>query len=315
MSASVYLLTGEQFLADEALSKLRDEVGSDPLSDVSLDSDFEVAELTGALQTPSLLGGRRLVVVHGAESLLKEQAEAVGAFVEAPSNSAVLALVANGRTKVDAIVKKHGAVIALEAPKGRRLVGWIRERARVHSISVDDRGGWALVDAVGGELRDLDGALSQLATALGNGAKVSASEVRKAFPRLADERIFAFTDAVGERRIAPAMTALRRLLEQGDEPIVVFGSLVGHVRRLLRVRPFVEQGKRAVADAAGLPEWRAQKLMDQARTYREEELVEALQVLAETDIEMKGDFPSPEAALERAVVQIVGGVKQPSFFA
>ena len=314
MSAAVYLLTGEPFLAGEALAKLRDEVGSDPLSDVTFDSDVDVAELMGALQTPSLLGGARLVVIHGAESLVKEQAEAISAYVEAPSGSAVLALVSSGKSKVDAVVKKHGAVIALEAPKGRRLVGWVRERARDHAITVDDKGGWALLDSVGVELRDLDAALSQLATSLGSGARIGPAEVRKAFPRLADERIYAFTDAVGERRIAPAMTALRRLLEQGDEPLVLFGSLVAHIRRMLRVRPFVDQGKRAVADASGLPDWRAERLMKQARSYSEEELAHALSILAETDIEMKGDFPSPEAALERAVVHIVGGVKQPTLY-
>lgn len=312
MSAAVYLLTGEPFLADEALAKLRDEVGSDPLSDVTFDSGVEVAELIGALQTPSLLGGRRLVVVTGAESLLKEQADAIGTYVEAPSESAVLALVASGKTKVDAVVKRHGAVIALEAPRGRRLVGWIRERARQHGLSVDDKAGWALIDSVGGDLRDLDGALSQLATALGSKARIGAAEVRRAFPRLADERIYAFTDAVGERRIAPAMTALRRLLEQGDEPLVLFGSLVAHIRRMLRVRPFVDQGTRAVADAAGMPEWRAERLAKQARTYKEEELVSALSFLAVTDMELKGEFPSAEAALERAVIQIVGGVRQPT---
>jgi len=314
MTAAAYLLTGEAFLADEAVSKLRDEVGSDRLSDVTFDSDVEVAELMGALQTPSLLGGRRLVVVHGADSLVKEQAEAIASYAEAPSESAVLALVASGKTKVDAAIKKYGAVIALEAPKGRRLVGWIRERAREHGLTADERAGWALIDSVGADLRNLDGALSQLATALGSGDRIGPADVRRAFPRLADERIYAFTDAVGERRIAPAMTALRRLLEQGDEPLVVFGSLVGHIRRMLRVRPYVDQGTRAVADVAGMPEWRAQRLADQARTYKEEELVAALSLLATTDIEMKGEFPSPEAALERAVVQIVGGVKQPTLY-
>ena len=314
MSAAVYLLSGEAFLADEALDKLRKEVGSDPLSDVVFDSDVEVSELLGALQTPSLLGGNRLVVVHNAESLVKEQAEAIATYAEAPSSSAVLALVAAGKTKVDAVVKKHGAVIGLDTPKGRRLATWIREQARVHRLTVDDKAAWALIDTVGGELRDLDGALSQLSTSQGDKAKIGAADVKRAFPRLADERIYAFTDAVGDRRIAPAMTALRRLLEQGDEPLVLFGSLAAHIRRLLRVRPYVEQGTRAVAEVAGLPEWRAERLARQARTYKEEELAEALTILAETDIEMKGEFPSPEAALERAVVQIVGGVKQPSLY-
>ena len=314
MTAPLYLLTGEPFLADEALDKLRREVGSDPLSEITFEADVAAADLVSALQTSSLLGGTRLVIVTGAESLLKEHAQALSSYAEAPSPSSVLALVASGKTKVDAIVKKHGAVVALEAPKGRRLATWVRERARAHSMVIDDRTAWTLIDAVGTELRELDGALAQLVTLKGPGEKVVPADVKGAFPRLADERIYAFTDAVGERRIAPAMTALRRLLDQGEEPLVVFGSLVGHIRRLLRVRRYVDQGTRAVASVAGMPEWRAERLAKQAATYKEEELVSALSLLAETDVELKGDFPSQAAALERAVVTIVGGVKQPSLY-
>src|SRR5918992_504725 len=112
MTASIYLLTGESFLADEALEKLRREVGSDPLSDVTFDADAEPTEILGALQTPSLLGGRRLVVLYGAEALVKEQVEAIASYVATPSD-AVLALVATGKTKAEAVAKKHGVVIAL----------------------------------------------------------------------------------------------------------------------------------------------------------------------------------------------------------
>ncbi|HEX2195863.1 MAG TPA: hypothetical protein VHJ76_02965 [Actinomycetota bacterium] len=56
-----------------------------------------------------------------------------------------------------------------------------------------------------------------------------------------------------------------------------------------------------------MPSWRAERLQRQCRSYREEELVRALHVLAATDVEMKGGDLPPEAALERAVVQIVTG--------
>jgi DNA polymerase-3 subunit delta len=131
--------------------------------------------------------------------------------------------------------------------------------------------------------------------------------VRAAFPRLADERVYAFQDAVGERRLAVAMTALRRLLEQGDEPLMVFGALSSQIRRMLRARRSADVSAKAVGDALGLPSWRAERLQRQCRSYREEELVEALGVLAATDVEMKGGDLPPEAALERAVVQIVTG--------
>jgi len=309
MSSAIYLLVGEPFLADEALARIRSEAGTDPLAEDVFDAEAPSASLQTALETSSLLGGRRLVVVHGAQDLNKEQAETLTRYIESPSPNAVLVLIASGRTKLDASIKKAGSVIVLDVPKGRRLVGWVRQRAGDRKLHLDDRAAWALVDAVGNELRDLDGALSQLATQLGGGARVGAQQVRKLFSRLADERIFALTDAIGDRRLPVAMTALRRLLLQGDEPLMILGALSGHVRRLLRARRFAEQGPKAVADALGLPGWRAERLHKQARSYREEELVTAMSILAEADVELKsgGTQQQGAAALEKAVLQIVQG--------
>lgn len=307
MSAGVYLLTGEAFLADEALDKIRAEAETDPLSEVSLDPDVSASEVLEVLGTPTLLGGRRLVVVNDAHELKKEVRDEIERYVADPSPSSVLVLIASGRTALTKIVEKSGAVVTLEVPKGRRLVAWLRERARTRGLKLDDRGGWALVDAIGNELRDLDAALDQLLSAVGPGAAVGVAEVRRTFPRVADERIFAFTDAVGERRLPVAMTTLRRLLDQEDAPLMVFGALASHIRRLVVARTYADGGPRAVGDALGMPEWRAKKLHQQARSYRQEELSDAMQVLAETDVEMKGGDLPPELALERAVIQIVAG--------
>jgi DNA polymerase III subunit delta len=305
--SSAYLLTGESFLAEEALDEIRRSESTDVLSEVTFDPSSEAAELVEALETASLLGDRRLVVIRDAQDLKKDHAEALAGYLESPSPSSVLVMVASGRTKLDAVVRSKGDVIALEAPKGRRLVTWLRDRARARRLKLDERGAWALVDAVGNELRDLDAALEQLATGIGTEATVDAAKVRSMFARLADERIYAFTDAVGDRRLPLATSTLRRLLDQGDEPLVLFGALVAHIRRLLRARRYVDQGARVVGDALGLPTWRAERVQRQARSFTEDELVASMDVLAETDVEMKGDFPSPEGALERAVIRIVTG--------
>lgn len=308
---SVYLLAGEQFLVEEALDRIRRENDIDPLSEVDFDSSADIAELNGALDTPTLLGGTRLVVVREADGLKKDQIESLTRYVDAPAPSTVLVLVAEGRTKLDAAVKKNGAVISLDPPKGRRLAGWIRERGREHKLVLDDRAAWALIDSVGTELRDLDGALEQLFTKRGPGSKVGASDVRDAFPRLADERVFVLTDAIGDRRLPVAMTTLRRLLDQGDPPVVLFGAVIAHVRRMLRVRRVADQGPAAVASAVGWPEWRAKNLARQARAYREEELVTALGTLAQADFDMKNGDVAGDVALERAVYLIVTGEEVP----
>ena len=309
--APVYLISGDDLLADEAIAKVRAQVGADPLSEVSFGGDAAPSEIVEALATPSLLGGGRLVLVRDAHELKKDAVAAIEAHLESPSPDSTLVLVASGRTRLAAIAKKAGTVITLEAPRGRRLVSWTRERARSRGLSLDERAAYALVDAVGTELRDLDGALTQLSTAHPGGGRIDASAIRKAFPRLADERIYVFTDAVGDRRVGPAMGALRRLLDQGDEPLVLFGALSAHMRRILVAREFgARGGVRAIGEVLGLPEWRAERLARQARAYRPDEIVEAIGVLAATDVEMKGGDVPPEMALERAVLQIVGALKR-----
>lgn len=306
-STGPYLLIGEPFLADEALDKIRVSEGTDPLTEEVYSPSSTVTDLQTALETPSLLGGRRLVVVHEASALSKDHLGTLEPFVEAPPDHAVLVLISSARTKLDAAIKKSGTVVTLDVPKGRRLAAWLKQRATERSLKLDERAAWALIDSVGADLRELDSSLGQLSTQHGPGAKITAAEVRRAFARLADERIFALTDALGERRLPVAMTALRRLLDQGDEPLMILGALTSHVRRLLQARRHVDRGPKAVAEALGMPAWRAEKVHRQARSFKEEELVRAMSALAETDVELKsgGNQQQSAAALERAVATIV----------
>jgi DNA polymerase III delta subunit len=85
VAEAFYLLTGEEFLAGEALDKLRAEAETDPLSEVTLDATVPAQHIIEALETASLLGGTRLVVVEGAQDLRKEHIEALERYFESPS--------------------------------------------------------------------------------------------------------------------------------------------------------------------------------------------------------------------------------------
>ena len=309
MSYAAYLLVGEAFLQSEAVARIRAEVSADSLSEDSFDASSDVQEIITALETPSLFGGRRLIVVTDAGRLTKVQNQALEAYLRAPSEGSVLVLLSTRSTPLAEAVRNSGVVVALEPPRGRGLVGWVRERARARSLRIDDRAIQALINGAGPDLRELDSALEQLSTRHEAGALISAEEVRKTFGRHAEERIWALTDAVSERKPKESLTALRRLLDQGDDPVFVLGALAAQVRRLLVAKHHAEGGPRAVGSALGLQGYPAQKLHKQAGIYREEELSSALQILAATDLDLKtGELPGVEGAemaLERAVVRLL----------
>ena len=309
MSSAAYLLVGDPFLQGEAVEKIRAEVAADSLAEDVFDASSDVHEIVTALETPSLFGGRRLILVHDAGRLTKAQNQVLESYLKAPSEGSVLVLLSTRTTPLVEAVRACGAVVALEPPRGRALVGWVRQRARNRSLRIDDRAAWALIDVIGGDLREIDSALDQLSTRRQEGSVVSLEDVNESFGRHSEEQVWALTDAVSQRKPLEAVTALRRLLEQGNDPVFVLGALAAQVRRLLIAKRHADGGPRAVASALGLHGYPAQKLHRQAGIYREEELTSALQILAETDLDLKtGELPGPEGAemaVERAVVRLL----------
>jgi DNA polymerase III delta subunit len=63
-----------------------------------------------------------------------------------------------------------------------------------------------------------------------------------------------------------------------------------------------------------MPPWRAERTVKQALAYEEAELVEAMTLLAQADIDLKGGDLPPPAVLERVVVETMAGGTRPALF-
>ncbi|HEY4190277.1 MAG TPA: hypothetical protein VGM28_07645, partial [Candidatus Limnocylindrales bacterium] len=102
--------------------------------------------------------------------------------------------------------------------------------------------------------------------------------------------VWAFTDAVGERRVERALELLERLIETTPEPVVL-AVLHRRVRELLETRDRLDAGERlpAIGKAMGIStEYRMEKLREQARLWTTAELTAALDGLVELDAMVKG---------------------------
>ena len=104
---------------------------------------------------------------------------------------------------------------------------------------------------------------------------------------------WAFLDALGSRRSSEAATLARRLLDDGTAIQVMTTQIHRRLRELIVVADHIAAGTKPadLVRELKLQPFRAQKLAEQARTWRQDELDQALAALLELDMLSKGIAP------------------------
>lgn len=273
------------------------------------------AELIGRLNervaTPVMFGGGALAVVTNPGPLV-QAAENRAMFVAtlglvAPGNGLVVVDVTQSGARApsqkklaELITAAGGTIRQYASPKGVALAGWIEAEARVRGATLAAGAAKALAERIGGfvELNDVDRRhqtriasleLDKLALHAG-GALITIDDVRALVAEAVPGSVWAFTDAIGERRVPDALALLERLLDGTPEPVLL-AVLHRRVRELLELGDRVRGGEPlpAAARAMGIAsEFRAKTLYVQSRSWTSDELTEALDGLVDLDAMVKG---------------------------
>jgi len=315
--AAVTLVVGEEeFLADRAVrevvaaARAASAAAGDDGGDVH---DVEASALTpGELTTftsPSLFGGGSIVIVRNAQNAAKDVAAELARYAASPAPDAVVVITHAGGAKGKTLVTdltKAGAK-AIEAPKLTRpseRAEFVRGEFRRVGRQADEGAVRALLDAVGGDLRELASAASQLAS--DTEGRISATVVATYYRGRAEATGFSVADHAVEGRLNEALEQLRWALATGVSPVLINSALAQGVRLLGRVGA-AGRGVNAAALAAevGAPPWKIDRVRQQLRGWQPDGVARALQAVAESDAQVKGDSVSAEYALERAVRRIV----------
>ncbi|MGI8426364.1 MAG: DNA polymerase III subunit delta [Actinomycetota bacterium] len=301
INASAYLIVGDDpHLAKEELHKLLE--GASPYAIDEFDAESETGLIFQSLETASLFDEPRIAVVHAVDSLSAEAQRQIAEYLQdhIPGNTLIMITV-RPIPKIAAAVKKVGRVI--EASKGRRsdLFNWLNEQTRKKGLKLTGDALATLIDSVGESREALAGALDLLSLAHAKGARLGPDDISRQFQNRGDAKLFGFIDAVAERKRATALEALNRLLDQGEAPQLLAWNLNRHFRMLLASKG---ESPAAVARSLGVPPWRAEKLVRQAKGFSQPMLVAAYQALAVADRKMKSSVEPEGLTLERAVVDI-----------
>ncbi|TVZ01392.1 DNA polymerase III subunit delta [Trebonia kvetii] len=315
----VTLVVGEEeFLVDravrEALAQARaalaESAGGSEGGDLH---DLEASALghgeLASLTSPSLFGGGATVIVRNAQHAAKEIAADLTKYAASPAPDAAVIITHAGGAKNKALVTdlaKAGAR-QVDCPKLTRpseRTDFVRAEFKRAGRQADSEAVRALLDSVGGDLRELASAVSQLAS--DTEGRIGAATVARYYRGRAEATGFSVADHAVEGRLNEALEQLRWALSTGTAPVLITSALATGVRLLGRVGAASRNANpNALAAEVGAPPWKIDRIRQQLRGWHPDGVARALQAVAEADAQVKGGGVSPEYALERAVRQIV----------
>src|SRR6202044_2789512 len=134
----------------------------------------------------------------------------------------------------------------------------------------------ALLDAIGGDLRELASAVDQLGSA--TPGRVNAATVARYYRGRAEATGFSVADHAVEGRLNEALEQLRWALATGTAPVLITSALATGVRLLGRVGAAPRGANpNALAAEVGAPPWKIDRIRQQLRGWHPDGGASALQ--------------------------------------
>jgi DNA polymerase-3 subunit delta len=305
--ASVVLLLGDEELlvsrgVDAVIAAAR-----------AADAGTEITEQPGLaveatqlyeLLSPSLFGGRRVIVIRAAQDLRVAALDVLTSLLATPDPEITVVLHHAGGAKGKAVLelaRKAGAhqVMCAKFTRAEERLDFVRGEIRRAGATITPDAAANLLDAVGSDLRELASVSAQLAA--DSGGRIDADTVAAYHHGRAEVSGFAVADLAVVGESAKALEALRWALSVGVPQVVIADALADGVRSIAKVTAAGRGNPNELAPRLGMAPWKVRRAQSQARGWQEAGLRRALATVATLNADVKGAAADPDYALEHAV--------------
>jgi DNA polymerase III delta subunit len=245
-----------------------------------------VEAIIPALQSASLFGGRRGVLVVDADQLLAAEAAVVAELAAALTpETAAVCFVSVGAlpAALGKVVRDVGEQVSVKKFRERDAADWLGHAARERRVRLTAEASSLLLQRFGTDVAALGQALDQLATVDGT---IGGDEVTTRFRNRPDEPMWHYADAVAAGETTEALRRLADYLTHGH-PLALLSFLENDLKRraLAAAAPDIE----TFADWLGAPSshYPVKKAWQGRGNAGEEEIRRALDAMARADLTLK----------------------------
>jgi DNA polymerase-3 subunit delta len=318
----VYFLYGpEEYLKKEFIRDLLDAAlpeGNRAFNlDVFYGDEFDQPLFDDRMGSFPLFNERRAVILRNFKELSNAHKEHVIAAAAGVPEAAVL-VVETPNEKLETVRLKNmkkaadalGTSFDFRFLDEEETIERVKSRFNREGYDIEGEALELLVESVGTRLIDLINEVEKICLAAGEAKAVDRELVAAVVGRYRSESLFSLLDCMGRRDPARMIRLLNRLVDGGEEPVVVVGMLLKRVALLLEVHALMaERGRSAGtgrALAAMMPgaisPWYADTLARQAVEFDRGELERLLANLRWADFKVKTSSLAPKHLVEEALM-------------
>lgn len=264
------------------------------------------ARLADEAAAISMLGGRRVVRVRGAGNALAPLFES---FLNEPKGDALIVVQAGELTPASALRKafeksKNAAAVQCYPDSAQDLARVVQNALKAESLTI---GSEALDDAVsrlGADRGMTRREIEKLVLYMRGHKRVELEDVRAILGDEAEARVDAVCDAAGEGNLARLDIELERVRADGATPAQILRAALGHFQRLIQLKLVSSQGEALDAKLKGVGKQRMASIKRQVSRWNEEHLLNACELLLETEALTRTTGVPAEAVTGRALFTI-----------
>lgn len=309
--APVVLVSGtEEVLADRAIRTLRDILRTeDPsleLSDIEADQ-YAPGELL-TMASPSLFGEPRFIRVTGVEKCTDAFITEALEYCESPASDTYVVLRhaggVRGKKLLDALRGGLGGgieIVCAELKKDAEKYDFAVAEFKSAGRRITPGALRAVTSAFADDLAELAAACQQLMADASE--EITEATVDKYYAGRVETNAFAVADAAIAGKLGDALVLLRHALASGSDPVPMLAAFAMKVRTMAKVAG-ARGSSGQLASQLGLAPWQVERAQRDVRGWTEAGLASAIELLAETDAQIKGGGRDPVFALERMVTAI-----------
>ncbi len=308
---NVYLLYGtEDYLKQQYKRKLKQALSKpDDTMNVTCREGAHInpLELIDLAETMPFFADYRLIVVEDSGFFESSCDELASYLPELPSSTVMLFVESkiDKRSKMYKAASKSGSAIEFGEQKEPLLTRWILGRMKKENKKITQSVLQLFLSKTGTDMNIIDKELEKLLCYTLHKEVIEAADVEAICTEQVSNRIFDMVNAIGKRDQKQALSLYYDLLSLKEPPMRILYLISRQFRILLDLKSMNQKGldAKTMASKASIPPFAVRRSLDQAASFSEKELRQALNDGAELETAIKTGKMTDQIAAELLIIR------------